>query len=86
MLFELQVRKLEFLLEDALQLGCRHVITCGGVQSNHCRAVAVACAQLGLKAHLLLRTDDQVLAYLFNQDQHSVNSPLLTHSHTKILS
>ena len=36
------------------------MITCGGLQSNHCRAVAVACAQLGLKAHLLLRSDLEV--------------------------
>ncbi|ELT93489.1 hypothetical protein CAPTEDRAFT_123695 [Capitella teleta] len=51
-----KIRKLEFLFADALQKGCRHVITCGGLQSNHCRAVAVACAQLGLKCHLVLRS------------------------------
>lgn len=32
------------------------VITIGGLQSNHARATAVAAAQLGLKAHLILRT------------------------------
>lgn len=56
----LQVRKLEFLLADALQQGCKHVITCGGIQSNHCRATAVAAAQCGLKCHLILRTDIKV--------------------------
>ncbi|KAL5005385.1 hypothetical protein ScPMuIL_018841 [Solemya velum] len=52
-----KVRKLEFLFADAIQKGCKHVITCGGIQSNHCRAVAVAARQLGLQPHLLLRGD-----------------------------
>lgn len=52
-----KVRKLEFLLAEALAQGCGTVITSGGVQSNHCRAVAVLGAQLGLKVHLLLRSD-----------------------------
>ncbi|XP_041357220.1 bifunctional D-cysteine desulfhydrase/1-aminocyclopropane-1-carboxylate deaminase, mitochondrial-like [Gigantopelta aegis] len=54
-----KVRKLEFLLADAVKHNCRHVITCGGVQSNHCRAVAVASRQLGLEPHLFLRGDIQ---------------------------
>ena len=37
-----KVRKLEFLLAEALNQGTDLVITCGAVQSNHCRAVAVA--------------------------------------------
>ena len=52
-----KVRKLEFLLAEALANGCDTLITSGGVQSNHCRAVAVLGAQLGLKVHLLLRSD-----------------------------
>src|ERR1700761_7623099 len=51
-------RKLGFLLPDALAQGADTVITCGGEQSNHCRATAIAAAELGLRAHLLLRTDD----------------------------
>ncbi|XP_013388986.1 bifunctional D-cysteine desulfhydrase/1-aminocyclopropane-1-carboxylate deaminase, mitochondrial-like [Lingula anatina] len=51
-----KVRKLEFLLADALDKGCKHIITCGGIQSNHCRATAVASAQMGLKSHLVLRS------------------------------
>lgn len=50
-----KLRKLEFVLAAAMSSGARVVITCGGVQSNHCRATAIACAQLGLKCHLLLR-------------------------------
>ncbi|XP_067935182.1 uncharacterized protein [Watersipora subatra] len=47
-----KVRKLEFLLAEAMVNSCKHVITTGAVTSNHCRATAVACAELGLKAHL----------------------------------
>jgi D-cysteine desulfhydrase len=52
-----KVRKLEFLLAEALNLGCDTVITQGGVQSNHCRATAAACARLGLECHLVLRLE-----------------------------
>ena len=37
-----------FLLADALNNKCDTIFTCGGVQSNHCRATAVAGRQLGL--------------------------------------
>lgn len=37
-----KVRKLEFLLADALSEGCDAVVTIGGEQSNHCRATAAA--------------------------------------------
>jgi hypothetical protein len=37
-----KVRKLEFLLADALAEGCDSVVTIGGEQSNHCRATAAA--------------------------------------------
>lgn len=54
-----KIRKLEFLLAEAVANGCDTVITSGGVQSNHCRAVALLGAQLGLNVHLLLRTDSE---------------------------
>jgi D-cysteine desulfhydrase len=50
-----KIRKLEFLLADALERGCDSVITSGSLQSNHCRATALAARQLGLQPHLLLR-------------------------------
>ena len=50
-----KLRKLEFVLARARELGCNTLITCGGVQSNHCRVTALAGARLGLKVHLLLR-------------------------------
>lgn len=51
-----KVRKLEFLLAEALQNKCDYVITCGGSQSNHARATAVAAAKVGLKSLLVLRS------------------------------
>ncbi len=53
-----KVRKLEYLMADALGQEATHVITCGGEQSNHARATAFAAAQLGMKSVLILRTDD----------------------------
>ena len=53
-----KVRKLEFLLAEAIQKNTKVIITCGGIQSNHCRATAAACAQLGIQCHLILRDGD----------------------------
>ncbi len=50
-----KVRKLEFILAQAQLEGFDAVITCGGIQSNHCRATALAAAQLGFACHLILR-------------------------------
>ena len=50
-----KVRKLEFLLAEALERGCDSVITIGGIQSNHCRATAVAAKYVGLDPFLILR-------------------------------
>lgn len=51
-----KIRKLEFLLADALDKQCDSVVTIGGEQSNHCRATAAACRMVGLEPHLILRT------------------------------
>jgi D-cysteine desulfhydrase len=53
-----KIRKLEFLLAAAVAGGADTVITCGGLQSNHARATALAAASLGLGAVLYLRTSD----------------------------
>ncbi len=53
-----KVRKLEFLLAEALAGGCDSVITVGGIQSNHCRATAAAARRVGLTPHIILRTKD----------------------------
>ena len=57
-----KVRKLEFCYAEAKAQGCNTVITCGGIQSNHCRATAVLGAKLGLKVHLLLRGEKPEVA------------------------
>ena len=53
-----KIRKLEFVLADAPSKGADTVLTCGGEQSNHARATAIAAAQLGLGCRLILRTGD----------------------------
>ncbi len=49
-----KVRKLEFLIGEALSRGCDTVITGGAAQSNHCRQTAAAAASCGLECHLVL--------------------------------
>ncbi|CAN1265753.1 Putative D-cysteine desulfhydrase 1, mitochondrial [Linum perenne] len=56
-----KVRKLEFLMADAVDKGADCVVTVGGIQSNHCRATAVAARYLGLDCHLILRTSKVVV-------------------------
>ncbi|XXG51333.1 hypothetical protein AAC387_Pa02g5131 [Persea americana] len=51
-----KVRKLEFLMADAIAQGADCIITIGGIQSNHCRATAVAAKYLNLDCYLILRT------------------------------
>jgi D-cysteine desulfhydrase len=50
-----KVRKLEFLVGDALGQGADTLITCGVAQSNSCRAVAAVAARLGLRAIIAVR-------------------------------
>jgi len=57
-----KVRKLEFCYAEAKAQGCDTVITCGGIQSNHCRATAVLGAKLGFRVHLLLRGEKPEVA------------------------
>src|SRR5680860_827881 len=49
-----KTRKLEFLLADALKQGADTLITCGAVQSNHCRLTLAAAVKEGLKCRLVL--------------------------------
>ncbi|MGD0055348.1 MAG: 1-aminocyclopropane-1-carboxylate deaminase [Acidimicrobiales bacterium] len=48
-----KVRKLEYLVADALNQGCDTLVSIGGVQSNHTRQVAAAAAHAGLKCVLV---------------------------------
>ncbi|HEX7485890.1 MAG TPA: D-cysteine desulfhydrase [Vicinamibacterales bacterium] len=49
-----KTRKLEFLVADALAKGADTLITCGAVQSNHCRLTLAAAVKEGLKCRLVL--------------------------------
>jgi len=49
-----KTRKLEFLVADALAHGADTLITCGAVQSNHCRLTLAAAVKEGLKCRLVL--------------------------------
>ncbi|MBN2012832.1 D-cysteine desulfhydrase family protein [candidate division KSB1 bacterium] len=50
-----KIRKLEFVIAEAQRQGADTLITCGGAQSNHSRATAVAAAQSGMSCQLVLR-------------------------------
>jgi D-cysteine desulfhydrase len=50
-----KIRKLEFLVGEALAQRADTLITCGTLQSNCCRAVAAVAARLGLRAVLALK-------------------------------
>ena len=49
-----KTRKLEFLVADALAQKADTLITCGAVQSNHCRLTLSAAVKEGLKCRLVL--------------------------------
>jgi len=49
-----KTRKLDYLVQQALDSGADTLVTCGAVQSNHCRLTASAAAREGLGCHLVL--------------------------------
>jgi len=49
-----KTRKLEFLVADALAKNADTLITCGAVQSNHCRLTLAAAVKEGLRCRLVL--------------------------------
>lgn len=49
-----KTRKLEFVVADAITKGADTLITCGAVQSNHCRLTLAAAVKEGLKCRLIL--------------------------------
>ncbi|MEF9986419.1 MAG: D-cysteine desulfhydrase family protein [Bacteroidales bacterium] len=54
-----KIRKLEYLVKDAINKGCSLLITCGGIQSNHCRATVAVATRLGMKSAVLLRISEE---------------------------
>jgi D-cysteine desulfhydrase len=80
-------RKLEFLMADALAQGADTIITCGAIQSNHCRLTLAAANKEGLACHLVLEehvpnsydrfaSGNNFLYYLLGVEEvHFVSSP-----------
>jgi 1-aminocyclopropane-1-carboxylate deaminase len=48
-----KLRKLEYIIPDAIAANADTLVTIGGVQSNHTRMVAAVAAKLGMKCHLV---------------------------------
>ena len=48
-----KVRKLEYIVPDALASGADTLVSIGGYQSNHTRQVAAVAAHLGMKCRLV---------------------------------
>ena len=48
-----KLRKLEYIIPDAIASGADTLVSIGGVQSNHTRMVAAAAAKIGMKCRLV---------------------------------
>ncbi|WP_412777065.1 1-aminocyclopropane-1-carboxylate deaminase [Thalassospira lucentensis] len=48
-----KVRKMEYIIPDAIKSGADTLVTIGGVQSNHTRQVAAIAAKVGMKCRLV---------------------------------
>ena len=76
-----KVRKLEYVLAPERLDGVTHLITAGGIQSNHARVTAAAAARLGLRCVLVLNGEPDTelrgnarLHAMFGADVRTVNS------------
>ncbi|QPB84644.1 pyridoxal-phosphate dependent enzyme [Pseudoalteromonas rubra] len=49
-------RKAEYILSKCLSDGCNAVVTCGGLQSNHVRATAIKCRELGIECTIVIHS------------------------------
>lgn len=56
-----KVRKLAYVVHEAIDQGADTLITCGGLQSNHCRATAALARRFGLEVVLCLRGAEPLL-------------------------
>ena len=48
-----KIRKLEYIVPDAIAAGADTLVTIGGVQSNHTRQVAAVAAKIGMRCRLV---------------------------------
>jgi len=49
-----KIRKLDYIFADVIKKKADYLFTCGGDQSNHARAAAIAAKQIGVKTKLFL--------------------------------
>ncbi len=77
-----KIRKLQTVLAEAIASGADTLITCGGLQSNHCRATAAAGAALGMRVVLVVNgvrqdrpTGNALLDELFGAQVRYASSP-----------
>lgn len=54
-----KVRKMEYIVTEALNMKVDTLITCGGLQSNHARCVAYVATKFGMKSILVLADDSE---------------------------
>jgi D-cysteine desulfhydrase len=52
-----KLRKLVFIMREALEQGADTIVVSGNLQSNHVRHTAYVCNQLGLECHCILQND-----------------------------
>ena len=76
-----KARKLDALLPALKEAGTTDAVTYGGVQSAHTAATAAACAELGIRSHLLLRGEappvpagNLLISRMFGQIKHVTRS------------
>ncbi len=60
-----KTRKLEFCITDAIEKGADTIITCGAIQSNHCRLTIAWSTKENLDCHLIL---EERVAGAYNKD------------------
>tara|TARA_B100000427_G_scaffold20759_1_gene15809 strand:- start:7989 stop:9023 length:1035 start_codon:yes stop_codon:yes gene_type:complete len=60
-----KTRKLEFLMADAIDRKANAIITCGAIQSNHCRLTLAAAIRENCECHLIL---EERIPNTFDQD------------------
>jgi len=77
-----KVRKLEFLLADALREGALRVITSGGAGSNHALATAIYGKKVGLKTVLMLFRQPNSYSVRHNLIMNLVSGAELIHHDT----
>ena len=54
-----KARKALYYEKVVKEQGCNAVVTCGGIQSNHNRAIALMCAKNGWKCHLCIQGEEE---------------------------